>query len=207
MASKVGERNLGYNWILQVWIPDFAEITKPLYQSLGENGWDSVPMEGQSETWEPRNHRALRGSLLSRGVTAPMVGDPQLSRGAQEPQPSSFSASFLLGFFQQESHARQKVSRKRLEGPGYGRTNQGVRGKLASTPGSRQQEIEQRGSAYLGLLGGDGGTFQGRYSQNVDWWAFKPCVWGAKGMVGFPGHGFVSFPGRGLLGFCGKVRD
>jgi hypothetical protein len=48
MGSKVGERNLGYSWILQVWIPNFAEITKLLYRSLGESGllsWENKEKE------------------------------------------------------------------------------------------------------------------------------------------------------------------
>ena len=41
--------------------------------------WDSVPREGLPETQELRNKIALRGSLLSRGIAAPRGGSPQLS--------------------------------------------------------------------------------------------------------------------------------
>jgi hypothetical protein len=40
---------------------------------------EHCPMEGYQETWELRNNTVLRGSLLSRGVTAPRGGDQQLS--------------------------------------------------------------------------------------------------------------------------------
>lgn len=36
--------------------------------------WDSVPVEGYTETQEPRNHSAFRGSLLSRGRRCSIEG-------------------------------------------------------------------------------------------------------------------------------------
>jgi hypothetical protein len=61
-------------------------------------------VERYPETWEVKNHIALKGSLLSRGITA-RERYPQLSSGAQEPKPCSMSlfslffVFFLLSFF------------------------------------------------------------------------------------------------------------
>jgi len=32
---------------------------------------EGIPMGGHPETWGPKSHTALRGSILSRGIAAP----------------------------------------------------------------------------------------------------------------------------------------
>jgi hypothetical protein len=54
----------------------------------------------------------LRGKLLSRGIVTPRVVYPQLSSGAQEPQPCSCFAPCLYDFFllqMRESHQTENL--------------------------------------------------------------------------------------------------
>jgi hypothetical protein len=74
----------------------------------------------------PRNHTALRGSLLSRGVVAPWGGDPQLSSALL-----LLFASSLVLFFVASSNERVPLGRKYgerslLDGPGYRGMNPGM---------------------------------------------------------------------------------
>lgn len=64
--------------------------------------WDSVPMEGHLETWEPRKHTALRASLLKQKCCSSQgkVSLAELRTRSFSPAPLlPFSSSLLVGFF------------------------------------------------------------------------------------------------------------
>lgn len=91
--------------------------------------WDSVPREGSPETREFRNHTALRGNLVSRGIAAARGGDPQLSQGAQVPQPCSFSplhCFFMASSDERVTPGRKPHERDLMEGSACRGTNLGM---------------------------------------------------------------------------------
>jgi hypothetical protein len=115
---------------------------------------DSVQIEGHHKTWDPRNHTALRGSLLSRGVAAPEGGIPSWAEEQRSlsPTPSlPFFSSLLLVFFWVTPGSKSQ-ERDLLEGLGYGETNPGM-----ATHALRKEKMAvtwTKGSAYVGVLGG-----------------------------------------------------
>lgn len=106
--------------------------------------WDTVPLEGHPEAWEPSNHTALSGSRLCRGTAAPRGEDPQLSREAR-----SLSPSPLLLFSEERVTPGSKShERDLMEGPGCG----GMNPDVAACAFGREQTAgaEQTPSLYRG---------------------------------------------------------
>ena len=107
--------------------------------------WDSVLREGHPETWEPRNHIALRGSLLSRGIAAP---------GGLSPTPSlHFFPSSLHCFLSSSNESYQLANLIKEIGESREMKDESRSGWLCSwkeqTTGSWTKH-----SVYIGVLGG-----------------------------------------------------
>jgi hypothetical protein len=119
---------------------------------------------------EPRNHSALRGSSLSRGVVAPRGGDPQLSWGAQEPQACSASSGLHCCLASSDERANKSHERDWLI-----RRVQGVEGCLEGwlplLPKVDIRELNKgQGSSRVSY---GGGVFPGVFLLR-DWWLFHP---------------------------------
>ena len=107
--------------------------------------WDSVPAEGHSGTLGPRNHIALRGSLLSRGIAAP---------GGLSPTPSlHFFPSSLHCFLLSSNESHQPANLIKEIGESREMKDESRSGWLCSweeqTTGSWTKH-----SVYIGVLGG-----------------------------------------------------
>ena len=96
---------------VSAWMGQFPGLSSPGNTQLWE---ETSSVAGHHETWGPGTSELWEGASSAEHGHS-QGKDPQLSLGAQEPQPCSFSSLllFFLGFCW-ESHTRQKISWIRL---------------------------------------------------------------------------------------------